>query len=137
MKMIDNNYILMILKKLFNNNDVINHIYDLYLIDISGLGLQMVYSTSRESFISGKDSYRSVETLAKNLYRAEIGNAVKLFNQNWDLLKVYNNVISQETLDSYNAEDYQGDYEGDGGEYYDEEEYYYGCSNYITDGTLN
>ena len=33
MKMIDNNYILMILKKLFNNNDVINHIYDLYLID--------------------------------------------------------------------------------------------------------
>ena len=110
---------------------------DLYLIDISGLGLQMVYSTSRESFISGKDSYRSVETLAKNLYKAEIGNAVKLFNQNWDLLKVYNNVISQETLDSYNAEDYQGDYErdyeGDGGEYYDEEEYYYGCSNYITE----
>ena len=34
MKMIDNNYILMILKKLFNNNDIINHIYDLYLIDI-------------------------------------------------------------------------------------------------------
>ena len=32
MKMIDNNYILMILKKLFNN-DIINYIYDIYLID--------------------------------------------------------------------------------------------------------
>ena len=31
--MIDNNYILMILKKLFNNNDIINNIYDIYLID--------------------------------------------------------------------------------------------------------
>jgi hypothetical protein len=33
MKMIDNNYILMILKKLINNNDIINYIYDIYLID--------------------------------------------------------------------------------------------------------
>ena len=103
---------------------------DLYLVDVSGLGLKMVYSTSRESFISGMDSYRSVETLAKNLYKAEIGNAVKLFNQNWDLLKVYNNVISQETVDSYNDEYYEGEGEGEG-EY--EEEYYYGCSNYITE----
>ena len=112
---------------------------DLYLVDVSGLGLKMVYSTSRESFISGMDSYRSVGTLAKNLYRADIGNAVKLFNQNWDLLKVYNNVISQETLDSYNEEYY--DYEGEGecedcgGDY--EDEYYYGCSNYITEPSGN
>ena len=33
MKMIDDNYILMILKKLFDNNDIINNIYDIYLID--------------------------------------------------------------------------------------------------------
>ena len=104
---------------------------DLYLVDVSAQRLQMVYSTASESFISGKDSYRSVETLAKNLYRAEIGNAVKLFNQKWDLLKVYNNLISQETLDSYNEEfDYEGE-GGYGGDRAYEDEYYYGCSNYI------
>ena len=110
---------------------------DLYLVDVSGLGLKMVYSTAIESFISGMDSYRSVQILAQNLYRAEIGNAEKLFNQNWDLLKVYNNVISQETLDSYNDE-YYGDGEGmwdREGEY--EEEYSYGCNNYITEPSGN
>ena len=108
---------------------------DLYLIQASESEGYMIYSSSKESFISGKESYRNVTVLEENRYLAEIGYSVKVYNQNWESLKTYNNVISQETIDAYYAsvDDEYFEGEGYGHDDYYEEEYYYGCYSSTTE----
>jgi RecG-like helicase len=71
MKMIDDNYILMILMKLFNNNDIINNIYDFYLIDkyfdknINNKSIQLF----KKRFINNNDKIEKiVKTIKPNYF---------------------------------------------------------------------
>jgi len=69
MKMIDNNYILMILKKLFNN-DIINYIYDIYLIDkyfeknINNISIQLF----KKRFINNNNNIDKIIKTIKPTY---------------------------------------------------------------------
>jgi tetratricopeptide (TPR) repeat protein/outer membrane protein assembly factor BamD (BamD/ComL family) len=113
---------------------------DLYSVDLAlnpTSSIIMIYNSSLKSFVSGKETYRSVSKIDTGLYMAEINRSIKIFSSKWELMKELINVVSQETVDSYeNSDESLEDYprEGDGEGMF-EEEYSYGCYLYSTEAT--
>jgi hypothetical protein len=106
-----------------------NHLYLIDLATTYNKNVIMVFSTETSTFISGKDSYRSVWKVRNNYYAAEIGSSVSIMNEKWGFIKEYSNSISQATIDNYNNQEeevYEGEGEGEYGEDY-EAEFFYGC----------
>ena len=118
-------------QKAYSVTPLANH---LYVVDISTSdygGSQMVFNTASSSFISGKDTYRNISLQRDKLYSAELGKNIRIFDDNWNLIKEFADVISQETISEYESygDEYPEDYEqGEGGMGGEEDGYYYGCN---------
>lgn len=94
----------------FQKVQSIQHINNsLYVINVSSdpsIYINMIYNSNTREFLTGKNSFGRIVELSNNLWSAELGSSLLIFDENWKKLNEIKNFFIHENLNKIEDTEY-------------------------------